>query len=166
MLATPVDLTARGSTSGMAPLDGANYMQASADKHGSAGARIVLAEADGERRLSFAESLRRGGHIVWEAADGAQAVNLVRTHAPELLLVGIWLPVLNGLEVLEQLAAIPAAAGLKVVVLSPLADADTQLEGLALGVEDHWTTDIPVDDLCKRVDELIRAARTSPLHSD
>ena len=43
--------------------------------------------------------------MVWEAADGAQALALFEAHAPELLILEIWMPILNGLEVLERLVA-------------------------------------------------------------
>jgi DNA-binding response OmpR family regulator len=129
-------------------------------------ARLVLAENDTDVRLQFGESLRRAGHIVWEAADGAEALHLVRSHAPDLLLMGVWLPVLNGIDVLEQLAVCSEPARVRVVLLSPRQDADTRLEGYAVGVDDYWETKMPVDDICRRVDELLRATRTPPVESN
>ena len=74
-------------------------------------ATIVLAEDDSDQRAIYAQCLRRAGHVVWEAADGAQALDLVRAHAPALLLLDIWMPILNGLEVLERLASSPEGGG-------------------------------------------------------
>jgi DNA-binding response OmpR family regulator len=119
------------------------------------GATIVLAEDDDDLRSLYAECLRRAGHLVVEAADGEEALALVRAHFPALLLLDIWLPVLNGLEVLEHLGRTEAAVGMKVVVLSHLGDADTRLEGFALGVEDYWTKDLSLVDLCARVQQLV-----------
>ena len=90
----------------------------------------------------YAQSLRLAGHCVWEAEDGGQALELVRSRSPELLLLDIWMPIFNGLEVLERLKTTPQAVGLKVVVLSNHHDADTRLEGSALGVVDYWTKDL------------------------
>ena len=93
--------------------------------------------------LCYAECLRRDGHVVWEASDGGEAVSLVRQHAPGLLLLDIWMPILNGLEVLEHLGRSSTAVGVKVVVLSNLSTGvNARLEGCALGVDDYWTKDL------------------------
>jgi CheY-like chemotaxis protein len=126
------------------------------------GATVVLADDDADVRMLYGECLRRAGHVVWEAADGAEALGLVRSHAPDCLLLDIWMPVLNGLEVLEQLSSSPEAMGLHVVVLSNLHDADTRLEGFALGVDDYWTKDMSIEDLCERVEQLVRPTRVPP----
>jgi DNA-binding response OmpR family regulator len=137
-------------------------MQPVHDKHGTMGARVVLAEDDPELRTLYAERLRGAGHVVWEAADGGQAFDLVRTQAPDLLLLDMWMPVLNALEVLQQLGGCPEAVGLKTVVLSPLQDADTHLEGYALGVDDYWIKDSSVGDLLEQIERLMRADESSP----
>jgi DNA-binding response OmpR family regulator len=108
--------------------------------------------------------LRREGHLVWEACDGGEAVGLVRAHAPALLLLDIWMPVLNGLEVLEHLGRSSEAMGMKVVVLSQLGDADTRLEGFALGVDDYWTKDFSLVEFCARIQHLLGLAPIPPVH--
>ena len=124
---------------------------------------VVVAEDDADLRRLYAESLRGAGYVVWEAGDGAEALSLVRAHAPDLLLLDIWMPVLNGIEVLEQLDGAPEAMRLKIVVLSQIHDADTQLEGFALGVDEYWTKDLSLADLPERIGRLMRAARTTPV---
>lgn len=123
---------------------------------------IVLAEDDANLRALYAEWLRRAGHRVWEAADGAEALAYVRAHRPDLLLLDIWMPILNGLEVLEHLGRAAEAVGLKVVVLSHQSDADTRLEGFALGVADYWTKDLSLSELTTRIDALLGQADPSP----
>ena len=114
-------------------------------------ATIVLAEDDDDLRALYADLARRCGHRVWEAADGAEALAQVRARRPDLLLLDIWMPVLNGLEVLESLGSSCEAVGLKVVVLSHQRDADTRLEGFALGVADYWTKDLSLAELSDRI---------------
>lgn len=125
---------------------------------------IVLAEDEADLRTMLAECLRREGHVVWEASDGGEAVSLVRAHAPALLLLDIWMPVLSGLEVLEHLGRTSEAVGMKVVVLSQLGDSDTRLEGFALGVDDYWTKDFSLVEFCARIQRLLGLAPIPPVH--
>jgi DNA-binding response OmpR family regulator len=91
-------------------------------------------------------------------------VSLVRAHGPGLLLLDIWMPILNGLEVLEHLGRSSEAVGVKVVVLSNLSDADTRLEGFALGVDDYWIKDFSLVELCARIQRLLTLAPIPPVH--
>jgi DNA-binding response OmpR family regulator len=125
-------------------------------------ATIVLAQCEMDVRSSYAHSLRQAGHKVWEAADGAQALALVRAHTPRLLILDNWMPILNGLEVLDRLAGAPEVVGMRVVMLSSDVDADTRLEGFALGVVEYWTKDMSVVELRERIDRLMRPTQTPP----
>src|SRR4051812_43639265 len=105
---------------------------------GSMGAIIVLADDEPELRAIYATCLRAAGHEVWEACDGLEAIALVAEHGPALLILDVWMPNLNGFEVLERLRYEPHPANLKVAMLSNLGDSDTQLEGFSVGVADYW----------------------------
>lgn len=118
-------------------------------------ATIVLAEDDPDLRTLYAAWLRRCGHRVWEAADGGEALAQVRANRPQLLLLDVWMPVLSGLEVLEYLALRSEVVGLKVVVLSHQRDADTRLEGFALGIADYWTKDLSLEELSGRIEAVL-----------
>jgi DNA-binding response OmpR family regulator len=137
-------------------------MQTSDEMNAKRAATIVLADDDSDPRDRYARCLRQAGHVVWEAADGAQALALVRAHAPDLVLLDMWMPIFNGLEVVERLASDPRAVGLKVVMLSDQTDADTRLEGLALGVLDYWTKGLSLISLRERVDNLVGLAQAGP----
>lgn len=121
------------------------------------GATIVLAEDEKDLRHIYAECLRRAGHTVWEAADGAEAASLVRAHSPDLLLLDLWMPILNGLEVLEQLRDSREAMTTKIVMLTHQRDAEYRLEGFALGVAAYWTKDLSLVDLGARIAAVLGA---------
>ncbi|WP_165226306.1 response regulator [Aquisphaera insulae] len=112
---------------------------------------IVLAEDEPQLRALYVEWLRRSGFRVHEAADGGEALARVREVRPDLLILDLWMPVLNGLEVVEHLARTAEAVGLRIVILSHQDDADTRLEGFALGIADYWTKDITLTELIARI---------------
>jgi CheY-like chemotaxis protein len=100
------------------------------------GAIIVVADDEPDLRAIFTEVLRRDGHEVFEAADGREAIALVLSQQPDLLILDVWMPGINGFEVLDRLRHDPLATTLKVIMLSNLGDADSQLEGFSGGVFD------------------------------
>src|ERR1700716_1356086 len=113
---------------------------------------IVLAEDDSDLRALYATYLRAAGYPVLGACDGQQALDLVRTHRPRLLLLDIWMPMLNGFEVLDNLRNDSAAASTKVVMLSCLGDADARLECFGGGAVDYLVKGLPLADLLTRVE--------------
>ncbi len=126
---------------------------------GIAMASIVLADDDEDIRAIYAPFLRSSGHTVWEATGGLEALDLVRKHRPDLLILDVWMPRFNGFEVLEALRHDPVSTGMKIVMLSNLGDADTRLESFEMGASDYLIKGLALADLCARVEQLIEASR-------
>jgi CheY-like chemotaxis protein len=98
--------------------------------------RILLAEDDRFLRKAASGMLRKLGHTVITAEDGEEALRLARAELPELILLDLIMPKIQGFEVLRSLKADPATAGIPVIVLSNLSqDADVQTTLLAGAVE-------------------------------
>jgi DNA-binding response OmpR family regulator len=119
------------------------------------GAIIVLADDEADLRTIYATSLREAGYVVWEAADGRETLAMVGAHRPSLLLLDVWMPVLNGLEVLDQLRHDQLSGTMKVVLLSNIGDSDTRLEGFSVGVTDYWVKGLSLIELCRRIAALL-----------
>ena len=123
---------------------------------------IVLADDEPELRAIYSATLRAAGHEVWEAADGREALALVAAHRPSLLILDVWMPNLNGFEVLDHLRVDLRATKLKVVMLSNLGDSDTRLEGYSVGVADYWVKGLSLADLQARVGRLVDETELAP----
>ncbi len=119
------------------------------------GATIVLADDEADLRTIYATCLRQAGFEVWEAADGREALAMVAAHRPALLILDVWMPVLNGLEVLDLLRHDPLSGTMKVVLLSNFGDSDTRLEGFSVGAIDYWVKSLSLVELCRRVREIL-----------
>jgi CheY-like chemotaxis protein len=126
------------------------------------GATIVLADDEEDFRTIYGATLREAGYQVWDAADGAEAIRAVREHVPDLLLLDVWMPILNGFEVVEAMRHDPLSGSIKVVMLSCVDDADSRLEGFAAGVVDYWIKGLSLADLRRRVDRILGEARGGP----
>ena len=118
-------------------------------------ASIVLADDDEDLRAVYAPCLRSAGHTVWEAAGGGEALELVRKNRPGLLILDVWMPRINGFEVLEALRHDSASDGLKVLMLSNLGDADTRLECFEMGAAEYLVKGLSLAEFRAKVGELL-----------
>jgi two-component system cell cycle response regulator len=125
-------------------------------------ATIVLADDDDDLRAVYMTGLKMAGHEVHEASDGHGALALVRARRPDLLLLDIWMPALNGFEVLDALRHDPAGARLRVLVVSNLADADARLAAFEAGASDYVVKGLALADLIARVGRALAEAVVTP----
>ena len=95
--------------------------------------RILLAEDDRFLRRAAEAALKRAGFTVLAAADGEEALRMVMAEKPDLVLLDLIMPKLQGFEVLKVLKADPATASIPVVVLSNLGQDGDVLRALAAG---------------------------------
>lgn len=128
----------------------------------AAGARVarppVILVADDEP-VNLALIKRR---LEWEqyrietAEDGGQAVEAARRVLPDLIILDVMMPVLDGLEACRLLKEDPATRDIPVIFLSALDDTDTKVRGLGLGANDYVSKPFRVEELLARVSVAIR----------
>ncbi|WP_207781959.1 response regulator [Phytoactinopolyspora limicola] len=90
-------------------------------------------------------------HVVGEAADGAEGVALARTHRPDVALVDIQMPGLDGVETTRQIAADPNLAGVHVVILTNYGIDEYVFDALRAGAAGFLVKDIEPADLLSSV---------------
>ena len=115
--------------------------------------RTLLADDVFDLRFMVKLALERSGkfQIVAEAENGAEAIDLTRTHKPDLVLLDISMPVLDGLEALPQV--LEAHSECKVVILSGFEAARLGPTALELGASGYLEKGVPPAQL---VEELVR----------
>jgi DNA-binding response OmpR family regulator len=118
-------------------------------------ATILLADDDLDLRAVYGPCLRAAGYDVQEAGDGQETIDSVRACPPDLLLLDIWMPTLNGFEVLDALRHDPSAMRMKVMVLSNLSDAESRLEAFGSGAVDYVVKGLALGDLLSRVEATL-----------
>lgn len=120
------------------------------DKHGS-GLRVLLADDHQTLREGLKALLERQGlQVVAEASDGRAAVEAARTLRPDVVVLDVAMPVLNGVDAAREIAA--ASPQTVVILLTALADARFAFDALRAGVRGFV-------DKSQGADELLRAIR-------
>lgn len=121
---------------------------------------VVLADDDPELRRLVAAWLRSAGYTVWEGADGPEALSLVHEHSPAVLLLDLWMPGADGLQVLESLRYDPAADRLITILLTGDPEADSRLEAFAAGAAGSIPKDGDRDAFLSALESFLAAAGT------
>ena len=122
------------------------------------GRRPLILVADDEP-VNLALIRRR---LEWEdyrvetAEDGGQAVEAARRTLPDLVIMDVMMPVLDGLQACRLLKEDPATRDIPVIFLSALDDTDTKVRGLGLGANDYVSKPFRVEELLARVSVAIR----------
>jgi CheY-like chemotaxis protein/phosphoribosyl 1,2-cyclic phosphodiesterase len=115
------------------------------------GSRILVVDDDPDIRALANKALTQDGHIVTEAASGKEALALIGTRQPDLLVLDLLMPVQGGLEVLKILRSRPATAALRVIVLTAMDDEANTRAGFESGATDYVTKPFSIPQLAARV---------------
>ncbi|MDY0813088.1 response regulator transcription factor [Kitasatospora purpeofusca] len=124
-----------------------------------AAGRVLVIDDDPTVAEVVAGYLARAGHHVDHAADGPQGLALARAHRPDLVVLDLMLPGIDGLEVLRRLRGQDAGAQLPVVMLTARGDEADRILGLELGADDYVTKPFSPRELVLRVQSVLRRSR-------
>ncbi|MEG1345769.1 MAG: response regulator transcription factor [Acidaminococcaceae bacterium] len=122
-------------------------------------AKVLLVDDEENIRMLVRFNLEKAGYAVVEAADGVTALDAVRTEAPNLVLLDLMLPGLDGLEVCRLLKSKPQTAGLPIIMLTAKSEEIDRVLGLELGADDYLTKPFGQRELVARVKAVLRRSQ-------
>ena len=129
----------------------------------AAAKRVLLVEDEDSLRRVMKDLLEREGFIVFEAADGVVALDEVDRLAPDLIVLDLNLPRLDGYGVLSHLRARPATQKLPVIVLTAKGDEESEVRVFEYGASDYLTKPFRARALSARIHSLLdRKAKAAP----
>ena len=117
--------------------------------------KILLVEDNEESREGLARRLQRRGYEVLPACDGRQGVDLARTAAPDLILMDINLPVLDGWEATRLIKADAATRAIPIVALTAHALTSDRQKTLEAGCDDYHTKPVELPRLLNQIEALL-----------
>jgi CheY-like chemotaxis protein len=125
--------------------------------------RVLLVEDEEALRRVMKDLLEREGFVVYEAGDGVLALDEVDRLAPDLVVLDLNLPRLDGYGVLSHLRARPATQKLPVIVLTAKGDEDSEVRVFEYGASDYLTKPFRARALSARIHSLLdRKAKAAP----
>ena len=129
--------------------------------------RLLLVEDNEESRDGLSRHLRRKGYEVATAADGRQGLEAARAEPPDLVLMDMSLPVLDGWEATRQLKADPRTRHVPVIALTAHAMAGDREKALAAGCDEYDTKPVEIARLLGKIAGLLGGAAPAggPAHA-
>lgn len=112
---------------------------------------VILAERDALVRDLLATALKRLNLRVVTAAEGDEALTLCYQQPPDLLITDIWLPHLNGLDLIRRLKQEDRLIHTQVIIITSLGFPEVVAEAAALGVQDFLIKPVDTEELLARV---------------
>ena len=121
--------------------------------------KIVIAEDDDAIAHMVNMALGDAGFLCLRARDGDEALKLVKAHDPDLLVLDVMMPRVDGLEVARRLKADVMWSRTPILMLTALAGIDDQVQGLEAGADAYMAKPFDLREMGARVKALIRSAR-------
>jgi CheY-like chemotaxis protein len=122
--------------------------------------RILLVEDNEMNRDMLSRRLARRGYQVALAMDGLSGVEMASAHAPDLVLMDMSLPVLDGWEATRRLKAAPGTRHIPVIALTAHAMSGDRERALQAGCDDYDTKPIELPRLLGKIEALLGGAAT------
>jgi DNA-binding response OmpR family regulator len=122
------------------------------------GKRVLIADDEPNIVASLEFLMEQAGFEVQLAANGQEALDLVASFRPDLVLLDVMMPVKNGYEVCQILKSDPATRAVKVVMLSAKGRDVEVAKGLELGADAYVTKPFSTRDLVAQIRDMLGAA--------
>ncbi|MBM3141204.1 MAG: response regulator transcription factor [Chloroflexi bacterium] len=122
-------------------------------------ADVLVVEDEPDIRHLIAHHLEREGYRCRAVANGAEALRAVRASVPDLIVLDLMLPEIDGLEVCRRLRGDAATATVPIIMLTAKSDEVDRIVGLELGADDYVAKPFSPKELVARVRAVLRRAR-------
>src|SRR5207247_2042500 len=130
-----------------------------AGAHGQPASKVLLVDDEDSLRKVMRDLLERDGYAVTEARDGVQALDQVDRVGPDIIVLDLNLPGLDGYGVLSHLRSRPATANIPVIVLTAKGDEDNEVRVFELGADDFLTKPFRARALSARLEAVLGRRR-------
>jgi two-component system, OmpR family, alkaline phosphatase synthesis response regulator PhoP len=119
--------------------------------------KVLIAEDEVSMQLALKRKLEQGGYDVRTASDGSQVLEMIRREVPDLLLLDLIMPKLDGISVLRELKKEESAKAMPVIILTNLSTGDKVAEAMQLGTFDFLVkSNYSLSDVLRKVDERLQ----------
>ncbi len=118
--------------------------------------KILVVDDEVEMRASIGEFLQDQGYAICEAGDGEEALAKTFTEKPDLILLDLRLPTVDGYQVCQTLKGNPITSGIPIIMITALSATPQKVKGIEYGADDYVSKPFDLDELSARVKMIMR----------
>lgn len=120
---------------------------------------ILIVDDEADIRELIADNLQAAGMETVEAGDGLEALRLARKGSPDLILLDLMLPGMDGYAVLRELREDPQTARIPLIMITAMGAEEERIKGLSMGADDYVAKPFSPKEMVLRVQAVLRRAR-------
>ena len=124
--------------------------------------KVLVVEDEPDIRELLVDILEDAGHEVVTAGDGVAALRKARNHYPEIILLDVMMPVMDGLQVLERLKSDPVTRSITVIMVTAKGQSQDEIKARFAGAWDYITKPFEADEVESRVMDAESLRRGGP----
>ncbi len=117
-------------------------------------ARILIVDDSPTQMLSIVKMLKKHGHDVLTAKDGAEGVNVAKAELPDLILMDVVMPKVNGFQATRQITKNPSTSHIPVVIVTTKDQETDRVWGMRQGAKAYMVKPVNPDELLKQIRSL------------
>ena len=118
--------------------------------------RILIVDDEDDIREFIGYNLRHEGYDVYTAENGAEALEIIGSVRPHLVLLVMMMPIMDGRQTCEKIRQIPELKDTMIVFLSAVQEEQCQLDSYQAGADDYITKPVSMRVLCSRVNAIMK----------
>ncbi|WP_340820448.1 response regulator [Methanolobus sp. WCC4] len=118
--------------------------------------KVLIVDDEMDALIALKVALETEGYNVVEAKDGHEAIEKVHSEIPDVILLDLMIPGIDGFEVCRQLRSDPTYSHIPVIMLTARGEIDDKVEGIELGADDYVTKPFNLKELKARIKMVLR----------
>jgi DNA-binding response OmpR family regulator len=130
--------------------------------------KVLIIDDDDTYRSVISDVLTESGYRVIEARSGMEGLDQARQGDPDVILLDIMMPVMDGYQTCRQLRHTPATRDIPIIMLTALTDSEARFKSKEVGADDYIAKPYPPREMENRIERQLRrrALRRGPRPSD
>ncbi|MBI2505594.1 MAG: response regulator [Candidatus Latescibacteria bacterium] len=121
--------------------------------------KVLIVDDEAEARTALGEFLQEQGYVIREAVDGEEALAKTFTEKPDVLLLDLRLPKLDGYQVCQTLKGNPITSTIPIIMVTALNTTPQKVKGIEYGADDYVTKPFDLEELFARIKMVLRRAQ-------